>query len=111
MTNKLKTVLEHAVRLSKEGTMTFDYRNDKVSFAMKIDDIFELRNDNLDGSYSLFYCNEVTASPTQINFKSSDVKNANYYRAGSHPDDECTVDTIEIELIDGSLISLIQDLA
>lgn len=93
MTKDLQQAINKIIVLSKTSTLCANYSNNNISVSFAITNELTFTEQATGDSFSLWFTNDGMATPTEINLKYSDIKNV-----------ECSVTSIKIELVNGTLI-------
>lgn len=106
MNTDLYKVVNHLVKMSASGGLTCTYENKIVSLNFKITDSLVLKE--TDDMCCLQYYTETNASPGEIRFKLSEVKEAKFFAEGEFdPCPYCQV--VQIFFNDGSQLDCFED--
>jgi hypothetical protein len=107
MNKNFDSVIKRLIEMSADGGLSGTYDNSVISLNFKVDEKFDL--DINEDTYRLNYITEINASPAEVRFKKSDIKEVKHYAVGEFPDCECC-EVIELFFNDSSQLDFFEDL-
>ena len=107
MNKDINKAINRLVELSAGYCLTGTYDNNVVSINFKVTEKFDL--DRTDNKCYLSYVTENNASPAEVKFKLSDVKNVEHFAEGEYV--ECPyIELIRFIFTDGSVMEFLDDI-
>lgn len=107
MIKELNKVIDKLVDMSLDGYISASYTNKLIDISFKIGEKLELEVRE-EGTYRLYYFDDIHAAPFEIVFKLSDIKDATYFEVGEFS--RCPfISVIVLTFIDDSEIHCFED--
>lgn len=114
MTNELKQALNKIVELSKTSTLCGQYNNGVIAISFMINDDLTITEQATGDSFSIWCNNESMSTPTEINLKYADIKSFEFITEAEmtkRSNGECNLSALEITIVDGSDLTIFEDVA
>ena len=112
MTAEIRQAIDKIIKLSDENVLCVEYRNESMSMSFKVEEKLLLTECADGDSISLWNMNENACTPNQITFKLSQVKKMEFVNEDemkSRSVGFIALAALEIELVDGSEITIFED--
>lgn len=106
MSDDFEKALNRLIELSATGGLTGSYENSVISINFKVSDQYELRI--TDDEYYFWYVTENNASPAEVKFKKSDIKEVKHYEVGEFVPCSC-IELIRFIFVGGSVMDFYDD--
>lgn len=106
MNRDIDKAINRLVELSATGSVTGSYENSIVSVNFKVNDQFESRI--TDDEYCFWYATEINASPAEIKFHITNIREVEHYAKGEFEPCTC-IELIRFIFNDGSIMDFYDD--